>query len=443
MWKEELKMAATRPRKGRDGKTENGKCLSPDSKSMDRVMRLFLALRWNPEQKYDPDIALKLKKPETDQTAASPNDLVYVHMVSSSTLGNDDQKDGMQTLQQIVCHPALLPLEESAQLVAASYIFQAHLAHRLRTVGKYWVLEGTSPIYPFPLGIKTGSFPRWRRQARSLSKVFKSLQISMKQVAGLQNGNLVSSRPERMSAALLSSAAAALQTAIHWMEAFPEAVSLRSTYRELMHPATDAECVRVVAYVLWKLYREHRREPSLKVKEVECRIAELETSFLGQNIQYNSEEGCPAVRLQIRSVKQADIQKAIDGGLLDSFKRFRCKLKEVARNSNSSRAEALERLWKRLERHWEASIVWQRRTESSIDEAVRIRLGATEYADEVHEATQEYAQRMKNYFHLIRRWLTEYEEHVNAMGSLDADVYENSKATRKWMRGWDAVWALP
>ncbi|MGH9784741.1 MAG: hypothetical protein ACRD88_11190, partial [Terriglobia bacterium] len=254
------------------------------------MVRLILALPRTPDPNRPVGEEPSEIRKETHQGAPSLDDLVHVHVFGSATFGGSDHdEDTREIMRQIIFHPALEPLGEAAQIVASAYIFQARLAYRLKTDGKYWVLGGVGEASPYPLAIRTNAFPCWKRQIRSLENLLKKLRMSASQALRLEADSIVSSRPDQMPAELIFSAETALRKAVSWMQAFPSPVELRSKYRKMMRPDTEMESVGAIAYVLDRLYREQARESTLKVKEIECLIAEIETKFLGQNIHYGSE----------------------------------------------------------------------------------------------------------------------------------------------------------
>ena len=306
----------------RDPTVVNEKGKSFDSKSMDRLMRYLLAFPQKSARKRNRRRAAKQKRnaPKSSQGAADIHDLVYAHFVSASRFGDDSREYASRLLRQIHTHPALGQLEDDARVVAAVSICQAHRAYRLRTSGTYWILEGLGPHYPFPLGIRTGQFPRWRRPARSLGKLLTGLRASRRQVIRLEGEAVVGSRPSGMPTDLILEAESALQRAVDWMRAFPSPVKLRSRYREIMRPNKESESTDVVAYVLDRLFREHSTEPRRKIKELECRIAEMETAFLAQSIHSDPHFGSPAVRAQILAVKRSDRRKVIDRSIETQLK---------------------------------------------------------------------------------------------------------------------------
>jgi hypothetical protein len=63
----------------------------------------------------------------------------------------------------------------------------------------------------------------------------------------LQAATLVSAHPESMPASLLADAIDKLAQALDLMEDFPDALRLKSKYREQMRPALDPERAGVVA----------------------------------------------------------------------------------------------------------------------------------------------------------------------------------------------------
>jgi hypothetical protein len=182
----------------------------------------------------------------------------------------------------------------------------------------------------------------------------------------------------------------------------------------------------------------HAEGVSLRGKDIECRIAELEAAFLGYNMQSDPQQGCPAVRCQILKVKQSEIRKVIDARFVKNMKRFKKDLRKAARDPNST----LRRLWNRLQRHWEAGEAWDQRTESAIREALRRRMAEAEYDGDEGEVMREHFHQQKSHLDLLGRWVKEYGEYSQALLSPIGDIYAYSKQVRSWLRGWEAVWAL-
>ena len=191
----------------------------------------------------------------------------------------------------------------------------------------------------------------------------------------------------------------------------------------MVRPDTK-ESVRVVAYVLDRLYHEHTGESTLKVKEIEYRIAELETKFLGENIQHDSDFGCPAVRLQIRSVKRSNIRAAVDQSVLSSFKMVNTKLAEARRREPNAVAAAFEGFWERWDRNGKAYDDWQEETESHLKQELRRALEAATDTDEAFKATDQYLLKMQTHLDLQRRWIDERGEHLDRLSSSDTNVLE-------------------
>jgi len=309
--------------------------------------------------------------------------------------------------------------------------------------GSYAVVGGIGAAYPFPLAIRTSAFPCWKRQIRSMENLLKRLRKSASQALRLEADAIVSNRPEQMPAELIFSAVIAMQKAVRWMQAFPSPVELRSKYRKMMRPDRNTESVGVVAYVLDRLYRERTSESSLKVKDIECLIAELETTFLGQNIHYGPDFGCPAVRLQIGAVKRSKVRTAVDSQVAKQFQTTN-KFMETARKREPSRlTAAFDRLWQRLDRHQKAFDAWHERTEARFKEDLRRALEATTYTDEAFEAAEEYMRRMENLLDLRKRWIDEHRGHLNALESPDLELLEYLKVMRTWMRRWESLWDSP
>ena len=424
-------------------KASGDRNLPLDAKATDSLVRLILALPPTPHPKRTPVAEPSEISKETTRNTPSLDDLVHVHVLGSVTFGNSDPEDARAILQQIYSHRALQPLDKTAKIIASTYIFQARSAYRLRTVGKYWVLGGIGAAYPYPLAIRTSAFPCWKREIRSLESLLKRLRKSAGHALRLEADAILSNRPEQMPAELILSAEIALHKAVNWMQAFPSPVDLRSKYRKMMRPDMNTESVGVVAYVLDRLYREQTSDSSLKVKEIERLIAELETAFLGQSIHYGPDFGCPAVRLQIGAVKRSKVRTAVDSQVTKQLQTTN-KFMETARKREPSRlTAAFDRLWQRLDRHQKAFDAWHERTEARFKQDLRRALEATTYADEGFEATDEYIQHMEDHFDLRKRWIDEHRGHLNALESPDLELLEYLKVMRAWMRRWESLWDFP
>ena len=142
-------------RTNREPEEANEKKEPFSSRSMDRLLRLFLALRQNSKGKRAGSHATKPKGKAIDsaQRMEGVDDLVYAHVVSASRFGDDSPEHARRTVRKLAAYPALKQLKPGARNAAQVCIFQAHMADRLKTSGKYWILEGLGPQYPFPLGI--------------------------------------------------------------------------------------------------------------------------------------------------------------------------------------------------------------------------------------------------------------------------------------------------
>ena len=68
----------------------------------------------------------------------------------------------------MTCYPRLMT-QQGRRLPFS--IFPAHMQDRLKGSGKYWILDGIGPEFPFPLGIGTDYIPRWKRPARTLERI--------------------------------------------------------------------------------------------------------------------------------------------------------------------------------------------------------------------------------------------------------------------------------
>jgi hypothetical protein len=436
-------------------KARRARNLPLDAKSADKVVRLILALPRkpdpNPMASAEPKEAIEKTNESTSQSANQDtkqntnqiipnlNDLIHVHVLGSARFESGGREDSYEVLNEIFCHPRLQALDEAAKMVATTYIFQARTAFRLKADGKYWVLSSLGAVYPYPLAIRTGPFPSWRSQIRSLEGLSKKLRKSASQALRLEADILVSSRPEQMPAEQIIEAETAIRKAISWMQAFPAPVTLRSKYRKIVRPETE-ESVGVIAYVLDRLYREHTGEPSLKAKEIEYRIADLETKFLGQNIQCGPDFGCPAVRLQIRTVKRSKMRTVVDRRLRTSFKMINSKMRE---NDPSRVKAAVHRFWKQWDIHGKAYDSWVERTEPTLKEQLRCTLEATTYEDEAFRAIDEYFATLRNHLNRRQRWIGERKEHLSALDSPDLDIWQYIKPARKWMRRWEPLWDFP
>lgn len=420
---------------GKRPKTRRARNLPLDDKSMDRLVRIILAF---PKElpRRTTDTEHKEISRQRNSNAPGIDDLIDVHLFASATFG-EDHDDKRKILLQIFAHQALEPLTKPAKCLASVYIFQAQFAYRLKTEGKYWVLGGLGAAYPYPLAIRTGATPCWKRQIRSLERLLKELRKSASCALRLEADSLVSSRPQQMPSELICDAVTAVRQAVSWMQAFPSAVSLRSQYREIMRPDAASESVRVVAYVLDRLYREHAGDSSVKVKDIECRIAELERTLFGQNIQYSSDFGCPAVRLQIRAMRRSKVHVAIDRSFSSSLKTIEKKLRE---NDPNQIMDAWQRLWKSLNRHEKVYDAWREGTESRLKQELSRALGPTTDTEEAFEAAGEYSRQILSHLDLSQRWIEEYRGHLEVLKSPDREFWQHSKAVRKWMTRWESLW---
>jgi hypothetical protein len=419
----------------------SGKTLPINAESTDRVIRLILALGRKPGQgpvsKADDKETGGRTDPDPD--IGKLNDLVHAHCIGAASFGRDFE-DVSKLQQQILSHTALEPLEEAAKFVAATSVFLAHAAHRLKTSGKYWVLDGLGEAYPYPVGIRTGTFPSWKGQIRSLEKLQTRLRQSSRRALKLEAATLVAHHPEMMPAELIFDAETAVRKAIACMQAFPVPLKLRSRYRRIVRPNAATESVRVVAYVLDRLFREHTGDSAMKVKEIECRIAEVETTFLGQNIQYDPDFGCPAVRLQIRSVKGSRLRTRVDSSLAANFEMVKSKLRE---RDPGERAAVLQRLGKRLDRHGKAYDRWSAQVTSKLDQDLRNTLEPATYMDEAVQAMEQWSHPMRNHLDLRHRWIDEYNQHLSVLQSGSTNVFQYSQVVRKWVNRWESLFDFP
>jgi hypothetical protein len=223
------------------------------------------------------------------------------------------------------------------------------------------------------------------------------------------------------------------------MQAFPEPVELLSRYRKMIKADPQAETVRVVAYVLDRLFRKHAAGTPPKVKEIECRIAQLETTFFGQNIDYSPESGCSAVRHQVRAVNRSRMRADLDAEVAASLRRSE---ERVRRRDPRFVTAAVERFWSRVGRHRRAYNAWVEHTPSQLKGDLRRAVERATYHEDADKPVDEYFRRMEHHFDLRKQWIEEYRGHLNQLGLPDVDWWGYTKSMRTWMRRWESVWSL-
>src|SRR5450759_2120573 len=182
-------------------KARRARNLPLDAKSTDRLLRLCIAL----PRKRDATRTSSTENAEASQdtpqntsdTSNTPtlDDLVHVHVLGSATFEKGANEDSYEVLKQIYRDPALQMLDEAAKMVAGTYFFQARAAFQLKADGTYWVMGGLGAVYPYPLAIRTGVFPSWKGQIRSLEMLLKKLRKSASRALRLEAETMVSSRP--------------------------------------------------------------------------------------------------------------------------------------------------------------------------------------------------------------------------------------------------------
>ena len=281
-----------------------------DNNGLDRLVRLLLWVSDTSESglAHQSRRKQKGKLSRSRRIDLTVRDFVDAHAVSSAKFGDVSWEYIRQMVKNITDYPAFSVLDEGARRVAFSYIFSAHMADILSTSSNYWILDGTGPLYPYPLGIRTGQLPRWKRPRRSLDKIRKNLNETMAEVLRLES-DVVGSRPEQMPSQLMIGANLALGREIAWMHEFPSSTELRSVYRKSMQANLEADSPEAVAYVLDRLYREHAIQPP-KIKQIECHIAEIQTRFLQRTLPFILISEVPQCGLKSgrRSIRNGEIR---------------------------------------------------------------------------------------------------------------------------------------
>lgn len=326
------------------------------------------------------------RRKKTSQHPANIEDFAKVYGYAHFKFEKGSPVEPRFEVRDIFLHPILQPLKPAARAVAAVSIAQANAWYRIRTQGRYWVLPSLGEEYPHPAGIRTGVYPSWKRQIDSLEATFDRLCANFCQAAQAEHHTIVGRSFEETPAGLLLAAQGLVRKAIRWMEAFPNPTQLRSKYREIVRPQVETESIGVVAYTLDRLFREHVAGPKLKIKEIECRIAEVEKEFLGQRVDYGSKRGCAAVRLQIRTWKGSKTRLAVDAQMKKRLRRFAATI----RNIDPRRiAAANDRFWKKWEQHYKANDVWFDRMDSKHDADIRRFVEGAQHRGELAERLQE------------------------------------------------------
>jgi hypothetical protein len=246
---------------------------------------------------------------------------------------------------------------------------------------------------------------------------------------------------------LIIDAIVKLWQAVEWMRAFPAPTELLSRYRESLRSDAESESAECVSYVLDHLFRK-RAKRHLKVKECECRIAEIERKFLGQNVVFHADFGCPAVRAHVKKVKGWEGRKAIDENLKEHLEfadlvEMRCR--EVATLGTceyNKRMDAYSSLLDEFSKHLEAYSAWSERTEAVLKARLSAQLVEGITWNEARKVTGEYFSAMDEHFASRGRYLSERERHTQAIRHLDGDFWENVQSVRRWMADWERVWKL-
>ena len=259
-------------------------------------------------------------------------DLWVVHSIAAERFKDDSRDHAKSVIEMLAKDDLLSPLDDAAKGVAALYLLPAHMQHRLKVSGKYWILDGIGPEYPYPLGIDAAHIPRWKRPARTFERVLNELDELRCEVGRIQD-HLVSSHRKAMPEYLITDALVKLWQAAEWMRAFPNPRELLSKYRESLRADAESESPECVSYVLDQLFRK-RAKHHLKVKEYECRIAEVERKYLGQTVDCHPDFGCPAVRAHVRKVKRGENRKAIDNKLKEHLESADFRGMRYRRDSN-------------------------------------------------------------------------------------------------------------
>ncbi|GEM_PF-4669782 len=410
-----------------------------DAKSLDRYLRISFAF---PEENLAGlPLGASPKKvgKKNKQTDAHKDDFIRAHVSGFFEFAKDSHReDAGEFLNEIAHHPALAPVDVPGKISAAAYIFQARVAYRLKTDARYWVLDGLGSDYPHPFALRAGVFPSWKRQIRSLETTRQRLWDNFADAAKAEHGVLATHDWNKMPAQLLQDALKIVERVLGWMEAFPDPVELRSKFREIVRPDADRETVGVMAYVLDRIYRERVSIP-MKAKEIECRIAELETKYLGENIHYDPDDGCAAVRLQIRAFKRSSARAALDAKLTRSLR----KSETDFRNNDPKRGlDADMRFWARYDRHVKAHDKWRDETTSRLDQDMRRLFKAANFEDQLAEALDNRHKQVGHYIDLEKRWLAQERAHLDKLKAPNVNVSKYGQEMRKWMRRWESTWEL-
>ncbi len=385
-------------------------------------------------------------KGRTSKRQKHMTELMVVHSLSAERFKDDSRDHANAVIKELAQDDLLSPLDDAARKAAALFIFPAHMQDRLKGSGKYWILDGIGPEFPFPLGIGTDYIPRWKRPARTLERILHRLDELHCEVRRIQD-HLVSSHGRAMPEYLMIDAIVKLWQAVEWMRAFPAPTELLSKHRESLRSDAESESAECVSYVLDHLFRK-RAKRHLKVKECECRIAEIERKFLGQNVVFHADFGCPAVRAHVRKVKGWERRKAIDEELKNDLEfadlcemRYR-EVQVLGAVEYNKRLDVTMTLLDELSKHLEAYSAWSERTEAVLKARLSAQLVEGITWDEARKVTGEYFSAIKGHLASRSRYLSEREKYTEATRHLDGEFWERVQSARRWMADLDRTWSL-
>jgi len=369
---------------------------------------------------------------------------LFLHSLAVEDFEDDLPEHAKATLRSLPGNPHLSPLDDAAKYVACLYVFRTHMAHRVKQAGKYWVLDAVGPHYPFPLSVRTGYAPRWKRPVRKLERILKDIDKIICDVDRLENG-LRGTRLKLMPCFLITDAANELERALAWMREFPTPTDLRSKYRKAIRPRPESESSEVAAYVLERLFRE-RSTNRLKVKDIECRIAQIESEFFGANVDSDAKFGCPAVRAQVAKIKNSKIRKALDGELDDDLEfgdlrhARNSELRALGAVEFNKRWEVQLSLLDEFSRHMDAYAAWTEKTQAALKAALSRRLVPGVSSDEIRSATEDYSSAMEAHLAACNRYCAERQRHVEAVRHLDGEFWDKVQSARQCMADCEKEW---
>jgi len=236
---------------------------------------------------------------------------VHLNELARRHFQADPTPETQTLLLRLARHDAFSPLKRRARAAAIVHTFLAVTGHRQRDSLPYWLLESVSHEHRGPIVVKKGTFPAWRRSARTTERLARETEKLFFHVEEIERG-FVSCHDT--PAVFVNRAVKNLYEALAWMQAFPAVSDLKRNLGRYRQPDTPKESPGALAYVLDNLFRNHYVE-RLKVAEIQCRIALIENQFLGQNVASFEGFGSPAVQRQILRFKKSAHCKALERDL--------------------------------------------------------------------------------------------------------------------------------